>query len=633
MSRPLQPKHSVRVINGLIALALAAFVLGIYWPTVRTINLDLADLGYQGQWIEGYANRITAVAPGGPADRAGLKTGDVLEFDPGRNADWVLAGYRDMPAGFTGTLIARHADGTRSAVTLAPVRRAYLPTLNDRLALVARLAGFSFATMIGVLLVWTRPCLMTWSFMLAMAGSGPARVWWPYFLAYVATVPDTGVLQYLVNPLLGNAFFLVIFALCFPSPTVPGWSRWKLALMVAASIPAVAMFAWVTYSPFTSHQLALGTAMWVPFALLTCMFSIVLLVHRYRRSAAKERARLKWAVLGLSVYFSVMVLGIVLIVPAQWAPGWRSGNPLTPTLWLFAVAQGVLLPLIIGYAVLRQRVVDIQFAVSRTVVYGIVSTIVLLVLAVLHWLLGRMIEHSGLAFGLEGLAAVGMGLVLHRASRGINMTVDRVLFRKHHVAEERLRQVTAALPFASTEQSIAQAIVVEPTRNLELASAALFYRASPEGLLKRVLDVGWGDGHAEALDAESLLVRYLQAEHAALRLDGEQEWLPAGMPDGSEHPVLAIPIVTQHVLTAVVLYGAHVNATLPDPDEVALLEALAKAAATSHQQVRIAMLQQEKIAVEREAEARRVRIEEQERTIARLETLALMQLSGPRGAG
>jgi hypothetical protein len=45
------------------------------------------------------------------------------------------------------------------------------------------------------------------------------------------------------------------------------------------------------------------------------------------------------------------------------------------------------------------------------------------------------------------------------------------------------------------------------------------------------------------------------------------------MPEGSAYPVLVIPIVTQHVLAAVVLYGAHVNATLPDPDEVALLEA------------------------------------------------------------
>ena len=197
-----------------------------------------------------------------------------------------------------------------------------------------------------------------------------------------------------------------------------------------------------------------------------------------------------------------------------------------------------------------------------------------------------------------------------------------------------------ALPFASDERSIAEALVTEPARNLELASAALFCRDSPEGALRRVLAKGWGEEHAPSLETDSLLVRYLQAEHAALRLDDEQEWMPKGMPEGSQHPMLAIPIVTQHSLTAVVLYGAHVNHTLLDPDEIGLLHQLAKGAATSHQQVRIAMLQQEKAAVQREAEARQIRIEEQQKRISDLEPssvelreLVRVRLSGPQGAG
>jgi hypothetical protein len=41
------------------------------------------------------------------------------------------------------------------------------------------------------------------------------------------------------------------------------------------------------------------------------------------------------------------------------------------------------------------------------------------------------------------------------------------------------------------------------------------------------------------------------------------------------------------------LYGAHVNHTLLEPDEIELLHALARAASVSHQQVRIATLQRE----------------------------------------
>jgi len=332
-------------------------------------------------------------------------------------------------------------------------------------------------------------------------------------------------------------------------------------------------------------------------------------------------------VLGMTT--SLLAFNVSFLLTVFWSvrEGVLSGSAFTPHHWISSVATSVFL-FSIGYAVLRQRVVDVQFAVSRTVVYGIVTTVVLVFIAVLHWLLGRMIEHSGLAFGLEGLAAVGLGLVLHRASHGINLAVDRVLFRKHHAAEERLRQVTAALPFATTEQSIAQAIVDEPARNLEFASAALFYRASAEGPLQRVRSEGWSDSHASSLDPESLLVRYLQTEHTALRLDDEQEWLPPGMPEGSAHPVLAIPIVTQHTLNAVVLYGSHVNGTLPDPDEVELLAALAKAAATSHQQVRIAMLMRERAAQQRQIDQQQDRIGHLEETAADLRELVRLRLGG-----
>jgi hypothetical protein len=259
----------------------------------------------------------------------------------------------------------------------------------------------------------------------------------------------------------------------------------------------------------------------------------------------------------------------------------------------------------------------VKFAFSRTLVYGAVTTLALVFLAAVHWLLGRLIEQSGLAIGLEGIAAIGLGLVLHRTSHGITLLVDRVLFHRHHQAEARLRRVTAALPFASDERSIADALVTEPVRNLDLASAALFYRESGEGPLRRVFANGWRDDHAAILEADSLLVRYLQAEHEPLKLD-DPHLLPGGAPDGAALPVLAIPLVTQHVLAAVVLYGAHTNHTLLDPDEIELLHALAKAAATSHSQVRMAMLQRENAALCSETVAQQKVIDRFESTLGAL---------------
>jgi hypothetical protein len=88
----------------------------------------------------------------------------------------------------------------------------------------------------------------------------------------------------------------------------------------------------------------------------------------------------------------------------------------------------------------------------------------------------------------------------------------------------------------------------------------------------------------------------------------------------------------QHSLTAVVLYGAHVNSTLPDPDEVELLGALAKAAATSHQQVRIANLAREKAELARETLKLKYGAEIEKGRNDQLSALLRERVSGGSGA-
>jgi hypothetical protein len=610
MTNSTWPRTWVRAVNTAFAVALAAFVLANYWPIVKLFDLSRADLQLQGDWIGGHAKRITAVTPGGVADRAALKVGDVLEFDPSKDADWVLASYRSMPEGFTGSLPVRHADGTRAVATFAPERVPYLPTLNDGLALLARLCGLTVSLLVGVVLVWARPSLMTWSIFLACSSTAPARVWSTGFLAFTAVEPNLAPIAVIMGALMYLAVFNLPFSLSFPRDVLPAWPLWKRTVGLAVFLGlAVCASPGLYVQPFAQDAfLPLSFRIWTAIAALITFAAVMVLMRTYHQAGGAEKARLKWAVLGLSSGLAGNLLAVIFFVLPFNVSNPLSGSGLTPAHWTLGLITGVVFPLALGYAVLRQRVVDVQFAISQTLVYGVVSTLVLVLLAVLHWLLGRMIEQSELAIGVEGLAAVGVGLVLHRASHGITLLVDRVLFRKHHKAEERLRRVTAALPYATDERVIAEALVVEPARNLELASAALFYRDSPEGPLRRVLAKGWGEEHAASLEADSLLVRYLQAEHAPLKLEDAQ-LLPAGVPDGAALPVLAIPIVNQHVLAAVVLYGSHANHTLLDPDEIDLLHALAKAAATSHSQVRIAMLQREVAGLSRETEAQQKMLE------------------------
>jgi len=617
------PRPFVRSINALCALALAAALLVIWAPVVKVLDLARADLRIEGTWIDAHARQISVVTPGGPAARAGLRVGDVLEFDPNRHEDWILAGYRPMPEGFRAQMPVRRADGSRAIATFEPDRVEYLPTLNDRLALLARLAALVLMTLAGAFLVWARPGLMTWSLVAGFVSGFPVRVYADYFLAFAAG-PAFSPLSAVPPVTLSLTVAYATFASRFAPSTSTEWPRWKVASGIAIFL------GWLAYLTSSMHIVPFGRPViapgpyqaWVAVTLLSLLFAAAAFVRSYRLSGDQMRARLRWALTGMCVALANFALYLVFYAFPFAVSSSLSGSMLTPGNWILAVASGVVFPVSFGYAALREQVVDVQFAMSRTLVFGVVSTLVLVFLAAVHWLLGRLIEHSGIAFGLEGLAAIGLGIVLHRAAHAINLLVDRLLFRRHHESEERMRRVVAALPFATEERSIAEALVAEPIRNLDLASAALFQRDAAGAALSRVQAHGWTDQHAARLAADALLVRYLEAEHDPLRLDDPQ-LLPSDIPLGAARPVLAVPIVHQHVLTAVMLYGAHVNHTLPDPDEVELLHALAKASATSYQQVRIATLSREVAALRREISEEKARNDQ-------LET-ALQSLADARG--
>ena len=607
------PGTLVRLVNALVALSLASFALAAYWPMMRLVDLHRADLGIRGEWIGADAKRITTVRPNGVADLAGLRVGDVLVFDSRADDDWILAGYRDMPEGFTARLPVQRADGSRTLVTLAPDRVPYLPGLNDVMALTADLVTVSVVMLLGVLLIWARPGLMTWSLFVTYFAALPYYSWTAYLLAF-----ETGrTLEFwsIVGSLfLCSVVAILPFAMCFPRNYVPGWAAWKHVIAAALSVVGIVCLASQLHVvpferdlySFGSGRIRLVQAVFVPVLLL----AVLALVRTYRAADDPTRARLRWVLLGMVAALGGVVLAIVFGLAPRLASGAVSSEAYTATRWLMALCAGILFPIALGVAVLRERVVDIQFAVSRTVVYGAVSSLVLVILAALHWLLGKLIEQTHLAVGIEAFAAVGLGLVLNRVTEAINRLVDRGLFRRRHAAEKRLQQMMAALPLTNHFRAIGAALVTEPARELELASAAVFYRQAATGPLRRLMSEGWTLDHAASLDPDCLLVRSLQAEHAPLRIE-RRDLLPDDIPQGAALPVLAMPVESQRVLRAIVLYGSHHNSTLPDPDEVALLHRIAKAAEASHQQVRIATLT-------REAEEKQARIGQLEASLAEL---------------
>src|SRR5215211_5094828 len=141
-------------------------------------------------------------------------------------------------------------------------------------------------------------------------------------------------------------------------------------------------------NPFGLEELPwLADAVWVilPLLPLCILASAVSLVLRYRRSGGEKREQIKWIAFA-ALFAGLLYLGAMLS-PFIFAPeivmvGGGSLHP--PPLWvelLFSVAvlgfAGV--PVAIGFAVLKYRLYDIDVVINRTLVYGSLTAMLVLV--------------------------------------------------------------------------------------------------------------------------------------------------------------------------------------------------------------------------------------------------------------
>jgi len=253
------------------------------------------------------------------------------------------------------------------------------------------------------------------------------------------------------------------------------------------------------------------------------------------------------------------------------------------TIQIANLAQA-LFPIALAYAVLRHRVIDLNFALNRTVVYGLLTTLVVVVVTLVDWGTSRLLSQTRLALAVEATATIGFGLTLNWLHGRVEALVDRIVFRERHIAERRIEQRIAALPYATSETSVDLAMSAEAVKVLQLKSAAVFRRADADEPFRRVSDEGWPADSVREIDRDSLLVRTLLAEERTfflsdLAIDHE------GLPHDDRKPILAVPIAAQHELLGFALYGAERDGASPDPQKIALLKRLAEASSTAYSMV------------------------------------------------
>ena len=220
------------------------------------------------------------------------------------------------------------------------------------------------------------------------------------------------------NPLMTYGLLL------FPDGRLPS-RRWRWAAWAAAL--AIALLAWsyafapgpFAIQPARANPLALplpaavfrvaGSVGWALF-LACCACAVASLAWRWRRAHGAERAQVQWLLIAAAVF----LVGIQIPRPA--------GPRLLGT--IVTALFALVIPLAIGIAILRHHLYGVNVVVRRSVVYGLLTVLLLGVYLAAVQLLSHLVSGRAAAPVAAGLVAVLFSPLRHWLQR----SVDRLLY-------------------------------------------------------------------------------------------------------------------------------------------------------------------------------------------------------------
>lgn len=309
-------------------------------------------------------------------------------------------------------------------------------------------SGFYFALVIiqfltyfvvSLLIFLRRPsdgfALFTAIFLVSFGAAG-ATPEVPEFLAFLSNLPTWNSILWLISSLFSWTF-LIAFLILFPDGHfVPRWS-WVPALIGGVMTTAWAVFPSIFFdetSPFRSL-----VALCILFV---CAASFYAQYWRYRYySTTVQRAQTKWFVYALAIFFAATFVYFLepFFLPVEQTP---SDTILAQIRRQFTGSfSAVVIPIAVGFAILRYRLWDIDVIIRKTLTYAILSAALILVYFVTVLVLQRVFalvtggQQSEIITVLSTLAIAALFVPLRTKIQDL---IDRRFYRKKYNAQQVL---------------------------------------------------------------------------------------------------------------------------------------------------------------------------------------------------
>ena len=329
---------------------------------------------------------------------------------------------------------------------------------------------------VGFFLFWRRSddwLALLAAFLLVMSGiTAPAG---SLINALAVASPVFALPLSLVN-FLGYVSIFVFFLLFPTGRLVPRWMGLILLLAIT--------HAFLNNFPSSTSSFETNWPAWL-YLLITGGLYVALIVsqvYRYSRvSTPVQRQQTKWIVLGVAavVGFYIGIFVIYLLVPSLQIPnslGAVIGNLVLVNI-LYTVV-GLLIPLSIGFSILRYRLYDIDVLINRALVYG--SLTALLALLYFGLIVALQALFQGLFHQNNAVAIVVSTLVIaalfqplrHR----IQAIIDRRFYRRKYDAVRMVAAFSATLRNEVDLTQLSEHLIAVVEETMQPAHVSLWLR-------------------------------------------------------------------------------------------------------------------------------------------------------------
>jgi hypothetical protein len=521
----------------LAALILVAVEIAS-WPRSAAFNSTITSAG---RCVE----RVVAVSP---LDRAtGLREGDAILLSgmtmPARTA--IAWNNTPTQTGRAGETIALAVWRGGSVIRIAyPLRHTDTVT-----RFIAQLGFKFFLLAVGVFVLWRgreRAATVLGIWCLGV-GVGLPDAWWgglpiggrvfggaltaalwtysPLMLYLVVESIATGVSRRTVWIARTAMLFTVAPALILNTINATAQAQTGCAI--------VYLTPWAANGAFSAAQLV-----------IIAFFAI-----SYARTTGIGRQRIRWVFWAFMISRFGVLLNLfnrLLVHPIH----------LSGAEWLTVM----IFPLGCAYAILRHRIIDVNFVLNRTLIYTILTSVAVGTFVLLEHLLNAIAVSREGSLAVELAVALALGLSFNAVHKRTEQFLDRTLFRRKYEAAIALRQLAEDAAYMESADTLLECATRDIPRAMAARGSAIYERVDGKYALAAV--TGLSGLPSEVGVDDPAFVR-LRKHLSQIDLSEVNSAL------GSDAIGFALAVRGQ--LTGAFVCGPRINGETFAPDEIALL--------------------------------------------------------------